>query len=82
MTLYELRIALEAYGDNAEKDLEMAALHAAWIINVWTEKGKSVTPQQLLGRDDSRVSIGSCEGVADFDAKMRAKQAELDKRSH
>lgn len=58
MTWREFELALEGRQRRLDRQMEMLATHAAWLINHRTpafgedvRKRKMLTPQQLLGRD-------------------------------
>lgn len=51
LTPGELSLIAEAENEKRERELDLVAMHAAWIMNCWTKK--RVTPDKLLGRSRS-----------------------------
>lgn len=47
---------VEAYEATRERELEVVAWQTAYILNCWTGKGQTITPDQLLGREQKAMS--------------------------
>lgn len=56
MSLRELDMYVQGYVKRIEAQQELAAWHAANIMQMWTKKGTKITPGQLLGRNDGVMS--------------------------
>lgn len=54
-----------------EGQLELAAVHAAWIMNCWASEGHRITAEALLGRQDTRVNASDFESVEAFQEYLR-----------
>lgn len=49
MTPYELRVAVEAYEDEKKDQQQLAAVHASWIMSMWSKR--PVKPHHLIKTD-------------------------------
>lgn len=53
MTMREFDMARRAYIKRKDDERYMMAMHASWLMNMWTAKGKTITPDKLLGIEKS-----------------------------
>jgi len=73
MTRHEFRLALEGRQRRFDRQMEMLAAHAAWVINHRTpafgedvRKRKMLTPHDLLGRERPRSMAASARIWREF----------------
>jgi len=59
-----------------ENHLELAAVHAAWLMNCWIEKDHRITANDLLGRAKTTVSVSDFASVEDFQEYLREQGKE------
>jgi hypothetical protein len=85
MTLAELDLAVEAYRHRIEMQHELLAWHAANIMNMWTKRGRSITADKLMGRENTQLSPQELQRQLDEEssrarAAAQRKQGGADER--
>lgn len=55
-TLAEYDLALQGFQKRSESQYQLLAWHACHIMNCWTGKGKTLKPEELLGKKKELVS--------------------------
>jgi len=55
-----------------ERDnMRLLAVHAAWVINVWLERGHRVSAAELLG-ERKTIDASTCANPSDLSARVAA----------
>jgi hypothetical protein len=77
MTLREFDDVARGYESKADRELDLVATHAAWIINCWVKK--KVKPHKLTGKPDPRPEFHSPEqALAEMSKRADKAQAKGD----
>lgn len=77
LTLRDFDDIARGYESRADRELDLVATHAAWIINCWVKKG--VKPHQLTGKPNPRAEFTSgAQAVAEMSKRAEKAAAKND----